>query len=160
MRNTSVNVVTPMEPGAQSINHKEKKEWLQTRPGERCLIRLSAADTNGAYSIVEIVSDARDGTPMHIHQNEDEHFVIVEGTARIASGDKTFDAAAGSAVTLRKGVPHAWCNLSGSPLRMVVIASPGGIEEILPLIAKGGDIDIKALSEKFGVRNVGPMLSS
>ena len=26
---------------------------------------------------------------------------------------------------------------------MVVIASPGGIEEILPLIAKGGDVDIK-----------------
>ena len=57
------------------------------------------------------------------------------------------------------GVPHAWCNLSDSPLRMVVIASPGGIEEILQLIAKGGDIDIMALSEKFGVRNIGHMLS-
>jgi hypothetical protein len=32
---------------------------------------------------------------------------------------------------------------------MVVIASPGGIEEILRLIAKGGDIDIMALSEKI-----------
>jgi hypothetical protein len=40
-------------------------------------------------------------------------------------------------------------NLSDSPLRMVVIASPGGIEEILRLIAKGGDIDIMALSEKI-----------
>jgi Cupin domain len=97
---------------------------------------------------------------MHLHQNEDEHFIILEGTARIVSGDKTFDAAAGTAATLIKGVPHAWCSLFGSPLRMVVIASPGGIKEILPLIAKGGDIEIKALSEKFGVRNVGPMLSS
>ena len=161
MRNAQVDVVAPTtEPEAQSINHEDQSEWLQTRPGERCRIRISAADTNGAYSVVEIVSDARDGTPMHIHQIEDEHFIILEGTARIASGDKTFDAAAGTAVTLSKRVPHAWCNLSGSPLRMVVIASPGGIEEILPLIAKGGDIDIKALSEKFGVRNVGPMLSS
>ena len=41
---------------------------------------------------------------------------------------------------------------------MVVISTPGGIEEILRLIAKGGDIDIMALAEKFGVRNVGPML--
>jgi uncharacterized RmlC-like cupin family protein len=64
-----------------------------------------------------------------------------QGTARIASGDKTFDAAPGTAVTLSKGVPHARCNLSGSP-RMAVIASPGGIEEILPLIAKEGDVDI------------------
>ena len=33
-------------------------------------------------------------------------------------------------------------------LLMVVIATPAGIEEILPLIAKGGDIDIVALSQK------------
>jgi mannose-6-phosphate isomerase-like protein (cupin superfamily) len=97
---------------------------------------------------------------VHIHQNEDEHFVILEGTARLVSGDKTFDVAAGTAVTLGKGIPHAWCNPSNSPLRMVVIASPGGCEEILRLIAKGGDLDIRALAEKFGVRTVGPMLSS
>lgn len=97
---------------------------------------------------------------MHIHQNENEHFIILEGTAHIAHNDKTFDAAAGTAVTLGKGIPHAWCNLSDSPLRMVVIALPGGCEEILRLIAKGGDSDIMALTEKFGVRNVGPMLSS
>ena len=161
MRNAQVDVVTPTtEPEDQTINHDDKSEWLQTRSGERCRICISAADTNGAYSVVEIISDPRDGTPMHIHQFEDEHFIILEGTARIASGDKTFGAAVGTAVTLSEGVPHAWCNLSGSPLRMVVIASPGGIEEILPLIAKGGNIDIKALSEKFGVRNVGSMLSS
>ena len=111
MRNTQVNVVTPTrEPEAQSNNHEEKSEWLQTRQGERCRIRMSATDTSGKYSVVEIVSDAHDGTPMHIHQIEDEHFIILEGTARIASGDKTFDAAAGTAVTLSKGVPHAWCN--------------------------------------------------
>ena len=44
---------------------------------------------------------------MHIHQIEDEHFIILEGTARIASGEKTFDATVGTAVTLIKGVPHA-----------------------------------------------------
>jgi mannose-6-phosphate isomerase-like protein (cupin superfamily) len=161
MENRQVNVATPRtEPDAQSINHENKSEWLQTRPGERCLIRISEADTKGAYSLVEIVSDSRDGTPIHIHQNEDEHFIVLEGTARVLSGDKTFDAAAGTGVTLRKGVPHAWCNLSDSPLRMVAIASPGGCEETLRLIAKGGDIDIMALGEKFGIRIVGPVLSS
>ena len=39
--------------------------WLRTRSGERCLIRLSAADTNGVYSLVEIVSSPGDGTPLH-----------------------------------------------------------------------------------------------
>jgi mannose-6-phosphate isomerase-like protein (cupin superfamily) len=79
---------------AQSISHESVSEWLQTRPGERCLIRVSAADTDGAYSVVEIVSDPDDGTPIHVHQNEDEHFLILKGSARIVYGDKTFDASA------------------------------------------------------------------
>ena len=34
----------------------DQGEWLQTRPGERCLVRVQAAGTNGACSFVEIVS--------------------------------------------------------------------------------------------------------
>jgi mannose-6-phosphate isomerase-like protein (cupin superfamily) len=151
-------VTTPtIAPEAQSSNHENKSEWFQTRPGEHCLIRVSAADTNGAYSLVEIVSDPGDGSPMHVHQNEDKHIVILEGTGRIAYGEQIVDAAVGTAVTLRKGVPHAWCNPSNSPLRMAIIASPGGVEEALRLIAKGGDIDLEAIAAKVGVRVVGPM---
>ena len=53
----------------------DQGEWLQTRPGERCLIRVAAAETNGAYSVVEILSHSGDSTPIHVHQNEDEHFL-------------------------------------------------------------------------------------
>ena len=52
----------------------DQGEWLQTRPGERCLIRVAAAETNGAYSVVEIFSHPSDSTPIHVHQNEDECF--------------------------------------------------------------------------------------
>ena len=72
----------------------DQGEWLQTRPGERCLIRVAAAETNGAYSVVEILSHPGDGTPIHVHQNEDEHFLILEGTARVVRGDEKFDAPA------------------------------------------------------------------
>jgi quercetin dioxygenase-like cupin family protein len=121
----------------QTPTGESNGEWLQTRPGERCLIRVSAADTNGAYSVVEIVAEPGDSTPIHVHQNEDEHFLILEGAARIAYGDKTFDAAAGEISSLSKGVPHAWGNASASPLRMLVMVSPGGCEEALRIIAKG-----------------------
>jgi mannose-6-phosphate isomerase-like protein (cupin superfamily) len=147
-----------MTPNVTPISREDGAEWLQTRPGERCLIRVSAVDTNGAYSVVEIVSSPGDSTPMHVHQNEDEHILVVEGTARIACGDKIFDVAAGSAVVLDKNVPHAWGNPSNSPLRIVVTCFPGGVEEVLRINAQGGDTDVKALSERFGVRSVGPRL--
>ncbi len=133
-------------------------EWFDTRPGEHCLIRVAGADTNGAYSVVEILSDHLDGTPMHVHQNEDECIFVLEGMSRIAYGDKIFELAAGSSITLNRGIPHAWCNPSESPLRLLVVATPGGIEEILPIIAKGGDIDLPALAAKYQVQVVGPGL--
>ena len=131
-------------------------EWLETRPGEHCLIRVSAKDTHDLYSLVEIVSDPGDGTPMHIHETEDEHIVVLEGTARIAYGDKVFDSHVGDVVTLRKGIPHAWENRSSAPLRIAVLASPGGIEAILDLIANANQADVPSLAEAFHVRIIGP----
>jgi mannose-6-phosphate isomerase-like protein (cupin superfamily) len=132
------------------------KEWLETRSGEHCLIRVSAADTSDCYSLVEIVSSPGDGTPMHVHENEDEHIIVLEGTARIAYGDKIFDAHAGDVASLRKAIPHAWGNRSASRLRIAVLAAPGGIEESLPMIGKASEADIPAISERFRVRLIGP----
>lgn len=131
-------------------------KWLETRPGEHCVIRVSAQDTGGVYSLVEIVSDPGDGTPMHIHENEDEHLAVLEGTARLAYGDKTFDCRAGEVVTLRKGIPHAWGNRSNAPLRMAFLVSPGGLEGILSLIANSARSDVPALAERCHIKIVGP----
>jgi mannose-6-phosphate isomerase-like protein (cupin superfamily) len=53
--------------------------------------------------MLEVVADPRNGVPMHIHTNEDEHFIVLEGTLRIANGDTTLDAQAGTAITVSKG---------------------------------------------------------
>ena len=132
------------------------EKWLETRPGEHCLIRVSAKDTNGLYSVVEIVSDPGDGTPLHVHEREDEHLVVLEGAARIAYGDKVFDGQTGDVVTLRHGIPHAWGNRSKAPLRIVFVVLPGGCEEALELIANGRPTDIPAIAEKFQIRVIGP----
>jgi quercetin dioxygenase-like cupin family protein len=147
-----------MTSDTHAANTKDQGEWLRTRPGERCLIRVAAADTEGAYSVVEIMSLPGDSTPMHVHQYEDEHLFVLEGTARVARGDATFDAPAGTAVALPRHIPHAWGNASDSVLRMIVTSWPGGVEAILPLIARGGDIDVRALGAKFGVSGLGPPL--
>lgn len=68
-RQTTINGADPQTKG----------EWLETRPGEHCLIRVSAKDTHGLYSLVEVVSDPGDGTPMHIHEREDEYLASWKG---------------------------------------------------------------------------------
>jgi quercetin dioxygenase-like cupin family protein len=143
-------------PAEASLGHDRNEEWLQTRPGERCLIHTSAADTGGAFAVVEIISQPGDGTPVHIHRNEDEHFIILEGKARFLYGDRVFDAPAGTSVSASKNIPHAWCNPFDAPFRMLAVASPGGCEDALRVIAKGGDVDLQALAERLGVEIVGP----
>lgn len=64
-------------------------ELLRTRPRERCLV--AAAETNGAYSVVEILSLPGDTRPTPVHQYEGEQFLILEGAARIVRDSASFD---------------------------------------------------------------------
>lgn len=121
-------MTTPKTAEARFTPDQDRGDWLQVTPGERFKIRVSSAHTMGAYSMIEIVADPGNDVPLHIHSKEDEHFIVVEGTLDIANGDRRWNAPAGTSVTVRRGVPHAWSNPSDTPLRMLVIFSPGQID--------------------------------
>jgi mannose-6-phosphate isomerase-like protein (cupin superfamily) len=144
----------------QAIGNKPSGEWLQSRPGERFSIRIPASATNGCYSVTEILSSPGDSTPVHLHENEDEHILVVEGTARVLYGDKTFDATAGTMVSLLRGIQHAWGNPTDTPVRVIMTAVPGGCEEALRAIAtmSRNELDLEALAKKYAVRVIGPPL--
>ena len=64
----------------------------------------------------------------------------------------------GTTVTISKGVPHAWCNLMDTPLRMLVVFSPGNIEDLFKATAARESNDIAALAAKYGTLIIGPSL--
>ena len=145
--------------GVLPNTHQIKSEWLQITPGERFKIRTSVEETAGAYTMLELLVDSRNGVPMHIHRNEDEHFIVLDGTLHVAIGDKTLDAVAGTAVTVSKGIPHAWCNLSDTPLRILVVLSPGHIEGLFRAVAvRQSDDELPPLAERYGIEIIGPAL--
>ena len=59
--------------------------WYEGTAGERIAVRLSSTDANGAYAIVESVAAPGCSPPMHLHRNEEEHFVVLAGAYRILS---------------------------------------------------------------------------
>lgn len=138
---------------------EENRQWLQARPGESFSIRVPASATNGAYSVTEIVSSPGDSTAVHVHEKEDEHVLVLEGTARVLCGEKTVDATAGTTISLARGIPHAWGNPTDTPIRLLITATPGSVEEALRLIATSGDqVDLLAIAAKYAVRVIGPPL--
>jgi mannose-6-phosphate isomerase-like protein (cupin superfamily) len=143
----------------EAINNNSSAEWLTARPGEQFCIRVPAVATGGGYGVTEFIISPGDSTPIHLHEKEEEYFLILEGTLQFLYGDKTFDAEAGTMVTCLRGIRHAWGNATGRPVRMVAITMPGGCEEALRTIAIGGDkVDVMAIADSFSIRVLGPPL--
>jgi mannose-6-phosphate isomerase-like protein (cupin superfamily) len=133
-------------------------EWQEVAPGERVRVQVSSAETMGAFSVVELIAESGNGVPMHVHGNEDEHFIVLEGALHIAVGTRRMDLVAGESITVGRGVPHAWCNASGAPVHLVVVFSPGGLEQLFNELPGADPAEIVEIAGSYGTRLIGPPL--
>jgi quercetin dioxygenase-like cupin family protein len=149
-----------MTTHTKRIKNQPQGEWLEAAPGELFLIRIPGSKTNDLYSVTEFLSSPGSSTPIHLHEKEDEYLLVLEGMVRVLYGDKTFDATAGTMVSLVRGIQHAWGNPTAVRARVIMTAVPGGCEEALREIAAThrDKLDLEALAKKYAVRNVGPPL--
>jgi len=134
-------------------------EWWEVTPGERFTIRTSVKETAGLYTMIEMTAESRNGVPVHTHANEEEHFIVLEGSVHLITGDQSSTLSAGDSATVKRGTPHAWCNLSDKKVRMLIIFSPGDMEEAFRLIGSMNRGDLAAISESAKSRGsviVGP----
>jgi quercetin dioxygenase-like cupin family protein len=155
------NMASDQQGNTKTSIELNAENWLTARPGERFCIRVSAASTAGRYSATEIVSSPGDSTPLHVHTREDEYAFVLEGVAQIVYGNEVIRAEAGTSIFLKRGIPHGWGNPTEKPIRLLMIASPGGCEEALRIIARAnGPIDYQALAGQFGITHVGPPILS
>jgi quercetin dioxygenase-like cupin family protein len=137
-----------------------ESEWLELRTGELFKIKTSSGDTGGKYVVLELEVAPRHGVRLHTHDNEEEHLIIVEGTLQAAVGGKIQDFPAGTSFTVGKGIPHAWVNPTDSLLRIVVIFTPGGIEQMFRAVAEKKVDDIEAFFSSYGTHIIGPGFAS
>jgi quercetin dioxygenase-like cupin family protein len=151
--------MTISEAAVARLRSRPGDEWQQVTPGERFRIHSSFEETAGAFAMLEVIAEPGNGVPMHLHHNEDEHFIVLEGTFHAAVGNKRVDLSAGETITVVRGVPHAWCNASKAPVHMLVIFSPAGIEGLFREVAAARDIrEIEMIAKRYGTDIVGPPL--
>jgi quercetin dioxygenase-like cupin family protein len=96
--------------------------------GDLYTIKASGADTNGAFALIEAIVPPGSGPPPHVHRREDEAFYVLEGTLRFHADGHTFDAGPGGWITLAKGSPHRFENVSSAPARMLILVTPAGLD--------------------------------
>ena len=91
------------------------------------LVRASAETTGGAFTLFEEVPPLAD-TPLHVHENEDELFHVLEGEHVFRVGDRDFPAGPGGLVFAPRGVPHAQRRVVPTEGRLLVLTSPAELE--------------------------------
>jgi quercetin dioxygenase-like cupin family protein len=95
------------------------------------IIRFKAdgSRTNGAYSLVEITTAPGAGTPSHRQKDDDEAFLVIEGSYEFMHNGRTLTTGPGEFVFVAKGEPHAFRNAGTTNARMMIINSPAGLHE-------------------------------
>lgn len=94
------------------------------------VIKVTAADTGGQMSIVEMTHPPGWEAPLHVHHREDEAFWLLDGDATIQVGDETIEAHAGDYVFGPRHIPHRY-TVGESGCRMLLIMTPGGFEKLV-----------------------------
>jgi mannose-6-phosphate isomerase-like protein (cupin superfamily) len=96
--------------------------------GGRVETLVPGTATNRALSVLQFDDPQGQAPPLHLHEAEDELWVVLEGEVSFFVGDHRFDLQAGQVGYGPRGVPHSY--LVRSPTaRMAVVYTPAGIEE-------------------------------
>jgi mannose-6-phosphate isomerase-like protein (cupin superfamily) len=101
--------------------------------GERIEFLHTAADTDGERLEFELELAADGRVPgAHVHPEQEERFLVLEGTMRFRLGPHTIVAEAGESVVVPPGRMHRFANGGDVPARVRVEVAPAlDMEELL-----------------------------
>lgn len=132
-------------------------------------ILVSAAQSGGTLSLVDVLVQPGGGPPMHVHAKEDETFHVTAGEVTFWRDGVMLTARAGETVFGPRGVPHRFENRSTAPARMLVAMTPGGFcgyfrEVGIPAVPGAAPPALDAAliarllapAERYGLAFVGP----
>jgi mannose-6-phosphate isomerase-like protein (cupin superfamily) len=129
----------------------------RTLPSLGVMHKLTSDQTAGAFYVCEAVFGPESGSPLHIHHYEDEVIHVLEGAIDIRLDNEKLHAPVGGIVHLPKKIPHALQNPLKTPLRIIVHAIPGGLENYFDEVntaLQNGTFNSEthiAISKKYGL---------
>lgn len=91
------------------------------------ILKATADETEGRYAIVEFRLPKGFAAPLHIHNNEDEFFLIVDGEIRVQHGDEIVEGVAGSLAYTPKGIAHSF-HVDSDEASLLLFFGPAGPE--------------------------------
>lgn len=83
--------------------------------------------TTPDVAVADVIARPGGEPALHVHANEDETYVVLDGALTFQRGEERFDAQAGDVVFLPRGVVHGFA-LRTPTARLLVVCTPGGLD--------------------------------
>lgn len=104
--------------------------------GSQLARKIRSDDTNGAFSVVEFISEPGEGVGLHTHNDEDELVYLLEGEIEVTLGDATMPAKPGTCALLPRDIPHGYVNTGETPSRLLAVLLPGKLDNFFLALSR------------------------
>jgi quercetin dioxygenase-like cupin family protein len=120
--------------------------------GDNMTFKLRGSDTNGKYVLIEQNNDPGVGIPLHVHENEDEIFKIVEGRVVFEIAGNRSVLEPGDVIFCPRNIPHTWRVVGNRTARVDLSFFPAGLEYMFDELGSlpPGPPDMAVVSEICG----------
>lgn len=124
--------------------------------GDHQTLKLTGKDTSGLYTLIEQYNNPGMEIPLHVHQDEDELFHVLEGALEIQVGEEIKLLKAGDIGFCPRGIPHSWKVVGDDKAKVMLSIFPAGLENMFHELAEfpPGPPDFEKVSEICKTYNI------
>ena len=116
-----------LQPYVRSEHEQETITWLGN---STVSVLLDSAATGGQLMVTRADGRQGDAAPVHVHEREDESFLILDGTMTVWVGADRYEAGAGGICMLPRGIPHTY-RVTSATATWLNLCTPAGLEQAL-----------------------------
>jgi quercetin dioxygenase-like cupin family protein len=150
----------PTEPAILTPDEQQAAWFL----GALIRIRTGGAETGGRLAVLEHQGERGYNSPLHLHNDDEETFLVLEGELRVEVGGQAHSVGAGAAAFLPRKLPHGFV-VTSPRARFLTLHTPAGFEKFVleagtparPVVDLPPDpAALGAMAAAHGIEIVGP----
>lgn len=123
--------------------------------GSRITCKVTSDSTNEAFTVLEVLLNTGQGSPVHVHRRESETIYVAEGKCVVGDNKQNQIASAGSVVVFPQGVPHFFRNDGSEQTKLIITAIPGGLDryftDVTAALQEGKPEQIDGINNKYEI---------
>ena len=97
-------------------------------------VKIGGKETGNAYSLFELSVPPEVGAGLHIDQDWDEFWHVMEGTFAFTLNGEKIELSSGGFAYGPKGIPHSFKNVGDTTGKLVMFTSPSGLEDFFKTV--------------------------